>query len=46
MAKGLRKKLKEELLQNGLECGFNGSKWYSLYEIEKFAKKIEKTIDK
>ncbi len=44
--KGFAERLKEELLQNGLECGFNGSKWYSLYEIEKFAKKIEKTIDK
>ena len=44
--KRFAEKLKEELLQNGLECGFNGSRWYSLYEIEKFAKKVEKTLDK
>lgn len=44
--KGFAERLKEELLQSGLQCGFNGSKWYSLYEIEKFAKKVEKTIDK
>ena len=44
--KGFAERLKEELLQNGLQCGFNGSKWYSLYEIEKFAKKVEKTLDK
>lgn len=44
--KGFAERLKEELLQNGLQCGFNGSKWYSLYEIEKFAKKVEKTVDK
>ena len=44
--KGFAERLKEELLQNGLQCGFNGSKWYSLYEIEKFAKKVEKSIDK
>ena len=42
--KGFAEKLKEELLQNGLQCGFNGSKWYSLYEIEKFAKKVEKLL--
>ena len=34
--KGFAKRLKEKLLQNGLECGFYGSKWYSLSEIEKF----------
>lgn len=44
--KGFAERLKEELLQNGLQCGFNGSRWYSLYEIEKFAKKVEKTLDK
>ena len=44
--KGFAERLKEELLQNGLQCGFNVSRCYSLYEIEKFAKKVEKTLDK
>lgn len=44
--KGFAERLEEELLQNGFQCGYNGSKWYGLSEIIKIAKKIEKTLDK
>lgn len=42
--------ISEELVQaleeKGLECGYSGSKWYSLDQIKKFAIEIEKTLDK
>ena len=30
------------LEEKGSECGYNGSKWYSLHQIRKFAIEIEK----
>ena len=39
---GFYTEFKQTLEEKGLECGYNGSKWYSLHQIRKFAIEIEK----
>ena len=38
----IAEELVQTLEEKGTECGYNGSKWYSLHQIRKFAIEIEK----